>query len=287
MSPESYGYYNANRRGTSVTNGRNKTRTYAYTNRGEVYTLTHADSEVETWALSTGNGDVSAYTNQLSQTINYGYDDASRTGIDYPSGTDVSFGYDNANRRTSMTDSTGTTDWTYNAASEITDLETPQGDLEYTYDSAGRRATMVEVGTGTTTYTYNAGSQLTDLENPFSEVTQWLYDDGGKSHQADLPLGRLHELRLRQPQPGYLDHPQEERQLDDLFRELRLRWHEQSKRQKTVNSVVTDYTYDDIDQSLLRAVAAIASYTFDANGIWATKTLNWKPTPITTTMRTS
>ena len=97
---------------------------------------------------------------------------------------------------TTMTDSTGTTEWTYNAASEITDLETPQGDIEYTYDTAGRRATMVEVGVGTTTYTYNARSQVTNLANPHSEDTTWLYDDGGRVTKQTFDSGGHHDLCL-------------------------------------------------------------------------------------------
>ncbi len=87
------------------------------------------DSAVETWSYN-ANGDVSAYTNPLSQTINYGFDDASRkTTITYPAGTGTTFSYDSAGRQTGMTDATGTTTWTLDNAGQVTGLSTPQGSL--------------------------------------------------------------------------------------------------------------------------------------------------------------
>lgn len=268
---ESYAYNNAGYR-TSVTNGRGKTRTYTYTDRGEVATLTLPDSSVEAWSYN-GSGATSAYTNPLSQVIYYAYDDAGRqTGIDYPTGTDVSFSYDHADKRTGMTDSTGSTGWTYNAASELTGFNSPQGNLTYTYTSAGQRATMVDGGL-TTTYTYDDAGRLTNLENGYSEDTAFVYDNANRLTQQTFDTGQKsifgYDARGRQTS---VDHKTSANAV--LSEEDYVYDDGGNLTSKTVNSVTTTYTYDDIDQLLSESRTGYsASYTYDANGNRASKTL--------------
>ena len=74
-----------------MTDGNSHTRTYTFTNRGEVATLTLADGSEEQWTYD-GNGNTTAYVNPLSQTIDYVFDAAGRqTAVNYPSGTDTTF----------------------------------------------------------------------------------------------------------------------------------------------------------------------------------------------------
>jgi len=269
---EDYGYDDANRR-TAVTNGRNYTRTYAYTNRGEVYTLTMPDSTVEAWSHD-GNGAVTAYENQLDQTIGYAYDEAGRqTGIDYISGTDPSFGYDAADRLTSMVDSTGTTSWTYNAAGEVTDLNTPQGNMDYTYYADGSRHTMVE-GVGTTTYSYDEDGRLTGLENPYGEDTVWEYDAADRCTKQTFDTGlytsfgydeRDRLTSLVHKNSSNVTISSESYTYDDAS----------NLATKTVDSVTTTYGYDAADQLTSESRSGYsASYTYDANGNRSTKSLN-------------
>ena len=272
LGAESYAYNAAGYR-TSVTNGRGKTRTYTYTDRGEVASLTLPDSSVEAWSYN-GNGQTSAYTNPLSQVIYYTFDDAGRqTGIDYPTGTDVAFSYDYADRRTGMSDSTGSTGWTYNAASELTAFSSPQGNLSYTYTSAGQRATMVD-GSLTTTYTYDDAGRLTSLQNGYSETTSFVYDNANRLTQQTFHSGAKsifgYDSRGRQTS---VDHKTSSNAV--LSEEDYVYDYAGNLTSKTVDSVTTTYTYDDIDQLLTESRTGYsASYTYDANGNRASKTLN-------------
>jgi RHS repeat-associated protein len=268
--------YTCNGRGwrTAITNGRNKTREYTYTARGEVYTLTLPDETLQSWSYN-GTGDVTAYTNGMDQTIGYSFDDAGRNiGIDYPTGTDTSLSFDNANRCTSMVDATGTTSITFNDASEITVLDTPQGDVEYTYDAAGRRATMEQVGVGTTTYTYDAASHLTALQNAFAEDTSWLYDDAGRVTKQTFDTGAYtnvdYDVRDR---VTAITHKNSSNAT--LSSEVYDYDNVGNLVEKTVNSVTTEYSYDDVDRLLTEARSGYSAvYAYDANGNRATKTLN-------------
>ncbi|WKZ80553.1 MAG: RHS repeat-associated core domain-containing protein [Fimbriimonadaceae bacterium] len=266
--------YNSNGWLTSVTNGRGKTRNYAYTARGEVYTLTLADSSVETWSYN-GNGQVSAYTNPLSQTVAYAYDDAGRMiGVDYPTGTDTAFSYDFAGRRAQMTDATGTTNWTYDAASQLTLLETPEGEIAYAYDDAGRRTSMDVDGVGVTSYAYDDAGRLVSLENPFEEVTAFVYDAGGRETQRTFDSGAYtvtgYDVRNRvtsiaHKTSAHSTISSESYEYDAAGNLV----------EKTVNSVTTEYAYDDIDQLVSEVRNGYsASYTYDANGNRTSKTLN-------------
>ncbi|WP_025228633.1 RHS repeat-associated core domain-containing protein [Fimbriimonas ginsengisoli] len=268
---ESYGYDNADRR-TTVTNGRGKVSTYTFTNRGEVATLTMPDSAVESWSYD-GAGNTTAYTNPLSQSILYTFDDSGRqTGVDYPTGTDTSFGYNNANRRTSMVDSTGTTSWTYDNASRVTGLNTPQGNLTYTYDNANRKATMVD-STGTTTYTFDNADRLTSLVNPQSETTSFTFDNANRTTRQTFSGGQYddfgYDSRNRQTSVSHKTSGgtviSSESYSYDSGSNLS---------SKTVDSVTTSYTYDNIDQLLTESRTGYsATYTYDANGNRASKTL--------------
>ena len=222
-----------------------------------------------------GNGDVSAYTNPLNQTINYTFDDADReTGIDYPTGTNTSFGYDNANRPTSMTDATGTTTWTLDNASQLTALSTPEGNMSYTYQDSGRRATMVEAGVGTTTYGYDSDGRLTSLQNPFNETTTFSYDDVGRLTQKTLANGAYTAY-------GYDDrnrttsvtHKKSDGTV--ISSETYVLDGAGNMTSKTVDGTETDYTYDHINQLLTESRTGYsATYTYDANSNRTSKTLN-------------
>ena len=104
--------WDANSRRTEVENGRDKTRVYAYSPRGEVTSLTLPGEAAEYWGYD-GNGNTTEYTNGIPQTIEYEFDEAGRLEkVNYPTGlTDTEFGYDDADRETSMVDSIGTTSW--------------------------------------------------------------------------------------------------------------------------------------------------------------------------------
>ncbi|MEX2245050.1 MAG: RHS repeat-associated core domain-containing protein, partial [Fimbriimonadaceae bacterium] len=261
---------------TSVTNGRSYARTYAYTVRGEVYTLTLADESVESWAYD-ANGQTSSYTNALSQTIGYAYNDAGDlTAVDYPTGTDTTFSYDGAGRTVSMADATGTSSWTFNAAGEVTALETPQGDLEYVYDLSGAVTEMTVDGTATTEYGYDAYGRFSSLTNQFSEVTSVTYDSAGRVSRKDFDSGvyeaftyddRSRPTLVLVKNSSNTEIDRKEYVWDDASRVTSAK----------EGGYWSYYEYDAIDQLIEEekpALSYLATYTYDANGNRATRTVN-------------
>ncbi len=268
--------YNAADWVTSVTNGRSYARTYTYTVRGEVYTLTLPDSSVESWSYD-AEGNTSSYTNPLSQTISYSYNDAGDlTLINYPTGTDTSFTYDGAGRTDSMTDATGTSEWTFNAAGEVTLLETPQGDIEYAYNAAGQVISMEVDGTDLTEYDYDAYGRFESLTNPFSEVTSVTYDAAGRVNRKDFDSGVYETF-------AYDDRSRPELLLvknsgnTEIDRKEYV-WDEASRvTSAKEGGYWSYYEYDAIDQLIEEekpGLSYLATYTYDANGNRATRTVN-------------
>ncbi len=269
---ETYTYDNADRV-TSITNARDKTTVYTYNDRGEVLSQRLPDNSVEYWSYN-GNGDTTAYTNPLGQVIYYAYDDAGRmTGVDYPTGTDITYSYDIAGRQTQMVDSTGTTSWSYDNANRLTGLSTPQGNMSYTYDNADRRITMVD-SAGTTTYSYDDADRLTSLQNQFNETTTWTYDAADRTTRQTFASGAYTDYAYDCfGRPEAITHKKPDNSV--ISSETYDYANNNNLTSKTVDSVVTNYTYDAIDQLLTESRTGYScSYTYDANGNRLSKTLN-------------
>ncbi len=261
---------------TSVTNGRSYARNYSYTVRGEVYTLTLPDEAVESWSYD-AEGNTSSYTNPLSQTISYSYSDAGdRTLINYPTGTDTSFTYDGAGRTDSVTDATGTSEWTFNAAGEVTALDTPQGDLDYIYNLAGQITEMTADGIDVTEFEYDEFGRFELLTNPLSEVTTVTYDAAGRISRKDLDSGvyetftydeRSRPTLILVKNSGNAEIDRKEYVWDEASRITSAK----------EGGYWSYYEYDAIDQLIEEekpGLSYLATYTYDANGNRATRTVN-------------
>ena len=261
----------------TVTNGRGKTRTYTYTPRHEVLSLLLPDDALETWAYN-ANGSVASYTNGLSETISYTYDDAGgQTGVDYPTGPDTSFGYDPVGRWNSMTDATGTSSWVMNLAGQVTSLATPQGSYTYSYSSdLGQPTTMVD-SSGTWTAMYDQYHRSVGMTNPWGEQTSVSFDSAGRVDRKNLPNGMYETYTFdNRSRPT---HIRTYNSADVLQETKSYVWDAASRvTSATEGGVVTAYTYDNIDQLLTEVKGAplnySGSYTYDANGNRLTRTVN-------------
>ena len=275
---------------------------FAYTDRGEPWTVSVAGMYLECWSYDPA-GNVHQYQNGNGDITTYSYDDNSQlTLVDYPTGTDVGFTYDDASRLTQMTDGTGITTWTYNTLSQLTDLVQPQGSLHFEYDVAGRLITQTAAGMGSTTYHYDSYGRLDWIRNYLNETTGFEYDDGGALRRVNNANGtyslydydgieRLHSLIHKNPQDqtlwseiysyddvsnitgvnmngvdiayGYTD-------LNQLHSETRpgfdaLYWYDDNgNRQDTlINGIAAHYSYDNADK--LQTVGA-TTFHYDLAG---------------------
>ena len=223
------------------------------------------------------NGEVSGYTNALTQTIGYSYNDAGQVvGVDYPAGTDTVIDYDGAGRADTLTDASGTSSWTYNAAGEVTLLDTPQGEISYLYNLAGQVTDMEVDNVDLTEYTYDAYGRFSSLTNPFAETTSVTYDSAGRVSRKDLDSG------------VYETYSYDERSRPELILVKNSSDAEIDRKEYVWDAAsrVTSakeggywsyYEYDAIDQLVEEekpGLSYLATYTYDANGNRLTRTVN-------------
>ena len=259
-----------------VTNGRGKIRTYTNTVRDEVKTLTMPDGSAELWQYN-ASGDVGAYTNAYGSadqyTIGHTFDYSGRPSVvDYPTGTDTVFTYSNYGHTIAMTDASGTTTWIYDSWDNLAELDTPQGNMTYTYNRLGERLSMTDPS-GTSTYEYDNFGRLKKLTNYLSEITQWQYDNAGRMNKRTLPNGTWEDIAF----------DARSRPTSITLKKTGVNMRTQSYAydaasnvtSHTVDSLVTSYTYDNINQLTAEARTGYSAYyAYDANGNRASRNLN-------------
>ncbi|NBU72419.1 MAG: hypothetical protein EBS53_13425, partial [Bacteroidetes bacterium] len=154
-------------------------------------------------------------TGQTPQTLSYSYDlDGNRTGVQYPSGSQLglgyngrnlpasivvegtsmaSFAYDGNGKRVSRTLENGiTTSATYDTASRLTGLSSPVASYSYSLDSLGRRTTRSEstsLGVKRDSYAYDPISQLTGVNYSSGAKTTYAYDALGNRTSVTTSAG--------------------------------------------------------------------------------------------------
>jgi len=141
-------------------------------------------------------------TGQQPHTLSYSYDlDGNRTGVQYPSGSQLGLGYNGRNlpasivvegtsmaafrydgngKRVSRTLENGiTTTATYDTASRLTGLSSPVASYSYSLDRLGRRTTRSEttsLGVKSDSYAYDPISQLTGVNYAGGARSTYAYD---------------------------------------------------------------------------------------------------------------
>jgi YD repeat-containing protein len=154
-------------------------------------------------------------TGQQPHTLSYSYDlDGNRTGVQYPSGSQLGLGYNGRNlpasivvegtsmatfrydgngKRVSRTLENGiTTTATYDTASRLTGLSSPVASYSYSLDSLGRRTTRSEstsLGVKSDSYAYDPISQLTGVNYASGARSTYAYDALGNRTSVVATLG--------------------------------------------------------------------------------------------------
>jgi RHS repeat-associated protein len=284
--------YNSNGWLTKITNAKLEETNMYYTNRGELLEQSLADGTYTTYGYNP-SGTVYAKVKPDNTIIYYAYNELDQLeGINYPSPmVDTAFEYDIEGRRTSMVDATGTTTWEYDDLGRLETLTQGIGTgssyaTAYTYNYAGQRETMVSPS-GTTTYAYEYTTpgltthtgRLLSMTNPLGEITTYDYDAEGRIEFQQYHNGtkefydyderdRVKEILLKNSSGTVL------RDLDYVFNDASQVTNLTTTISGTPDSV--GYSYDDAGQLTLEDRSGTSldiSYTYDANGNRATKTL--------------
>ena len=153
---------------STTTDANGRVITYAYTTRGELYTVSESG------------------TGAVSGTTTYAYDyNGNETGITNPNGTTVTKGYDIANRLTGVTNknSTGTVlssfTLTPNNDSQVTGVTEADGSaVSYGYDGQGHLTSEGRTGTNPYSKTYTVdGEGNRTAESVGGVSTSFTYDN--------------------------------------------------------------------------------------------------------------
>ena len=248
-----------------VINGNNRTRNYYYTDRGELRQINFADGLTEKYRFD-GNGNQTERINGNLETIGYTYDSVDNlTYVNYPYGTDTTIGYDNDGRQTVMYDGSGGSGWQYDWADNVTQLITPQGTMDYVYDQWNRQTKLTE-GTIETNYSFTNEKLSLITKSSDNVATTLTYDNYGRLHWKNdgatkTEYGydandRVNSIAHYNSTSNAVLH-QESYNFNPANN---LNW-------KLVNSVLTSYTYDFIDQLKTENSSSLSNtYNYDNNG---------------------
>ncbi len=201
-------------------------------------------------------------------TVQYAYDNRDRlTQITQPNGQTVQYAYDAAGNRLSLTTAAGTTQYAYDNAERLSSVTDPQGGVSsYTYDNAGLRTQLVLPNGVTSAYTYDSLNRLTSLVQSKSGTTLASY-----AYTLDPAGNRLGVTEA--------DGSSIQWTYDDAYRLVTERRYDSSNNvtynahyeydpvgnrlSQNVNGVLTNYTYNNLDQLL---TAGSAQYQYDSRG---------------------
>ena len=205
--------YDANFRTTAITDGRGKTRTYEYDERGNLLKETAPAplSYTRSWTYTATN-DVDTATDWRGHTTDYAYYASSNsdhqtgqlqsvtdpeTGVTtytyYTSGTKKSEIHTIVNARSK------TTTLDYDSSGNLDSITSPLGnETTMTYDSSGRRLTLVDPrgnASGATpsdfdtVWTYDDDDNVLSVKNAREKTISYHYDDAGRRDTMTTPDG--------------------------------------------------------------------------------------------------
>jgi YD repeat-containing protein len=212
---------------TRFTNGEGDRTDYSYDARNRRASRRDHLDGVFSWTYALGL--LSAQTDELNHTTQFGYDDAGQLiSTTSPLNKLTTIGYDLAGRVTSVTDPLlRTWRWTYDAAGQLTQWTEPDPDgagplatpvTSVSYDAAGRLTAVTDPLGHATSYVYDNADQLTQVVEPdpdgagplASSITQFRYDRGGRRSSIIDPEGKPTDftynllgwlVTVRQPDP--------------------------------------------------------------------------------------
>jgi len=180
--------YDANGNLLSVSDARGSTTTYSYNNMDRITTRTDplGHSESYTYDLV---GNLTGFTDRKGQTSTFTYDALNRrTGATYADAT-VSYTVDAIGRPTQVSDSVGgIITNAYDTLDRLTSQTTALGTVSYQYDVLGRRTQMTVPNQSPATYAYDAASRLTSITQG-TNLVQFVYDAASRRTTLTLPNG--------------------------------------------------------------------------------------------------
>jgi RHS repeat-associated protein len=157
-------------------NGIVTTNSYDYLRR--VLVRGYPDGGTERFGYSAFG--LAAYTNQLTNSTYYTYDDALRKIAETNALTQVTqYGYDPAGDLTNQTDANNhTTQWSYDAYGRMTNKldATSTSILQYEYDADNRLTNRWSLAMSNTVYAYDAVGNLTNVTYHSSHALSFSYD---------------------------------------------------------------------------------------------------------------
>lgn len=148
---------------TSVTDGTNKTTTYAYDSLDRVTSVSFADGRTVTYGYD-GDGNVTTMVDPTGTTT-MTYDQQNRLLTrSTPDGKVVRYTWDKVGNLTTLTDDAGTTTYGYDAANRLTRVTDPgKPATTIGYDTKGRRSTVAYPNGLTRTWTYDDSGRITKV----------------------------------------------------------------------------------------------------------------------------
>ena len=155
---------------------------YAYTDQGNLSSITYVDGTSETFGYD-ASGNVTVAVNRRGNQIEYTYDNRglllSKT---YPDGTTATFTYDDRGNLLTAVDADSIVSYVYDAADRLTKVTQNDGRfLEFTYDAGGRRTSMIDHLGAVVNYSYDPAGRLAQLTDDNGQIIiTYIYDAVGR-----------------------------------------------------------------------------------------------------------
>ncbi len=173
----------------SVTSPNSRTTTYTYNNLGQRTGQTDPLGHGDLYVFDS-LGNLTQHTDRKGQITWSSYDALSRLNqITYSGGSTLGLTWDAANRVISLADSiNGVVTRAYDGLDRLTQEVTPQGTVNYAYDADNRETSLSVMGGTAVTYGYDAGNRLLSVSQGSSAVSL-AYDNVNRLTSLTLPDG--------------------------------------------------------------------------------------------------
>ena len=149
------------------------TTSYAYSNAGELTSVTNALGQTTTYTYGGSDNLITSATNAQADSTSYNYDgNGNLTSVLAPDGTSENMAYNALGDELSLTDPNGqVTSYSYNAAGQVSGITLPAAGDDLHVRPQGNLITATD-GTGVTTLTYDTGDRLDQRDLPEWTIAQ-------------------------------------------------------------------------------------------------------------------
>jgi RHS repeat-associated protein len=168
---------------TGQTDMRGNPTTYTFDAEGRLLTTLLPGNTSPTTNAYDAAGNLTAVTDPLSHTTNYGYDNLNRqTTMTDPLSHATTYGLDGSGNRTTVTDPLShATTYGFDSANRLTAVtDANSHTTSYGFDAAGELTTVTDPLSHVTTNSYDIRDRLTQVRDPLSNASQYTYDAAGE-----------------------------------------------------------------------------------------------------------